>query len=269
MNKKVAVVVPLYKTMFSPEEKTSFRHLRHYLKKYDKYYVVPNHLPKGEFEALGGEIISFPKEFFASVQRYSEMLIREEFYLPFVSYEYILIYQLDALVFSDKLDDWCQKDYDYIGAPWFRPTIGRLSHKEGFPISGGNGGLSLRKVESFLRVIRLAKKIAKRESDSSLLRKWWFIAAVLTQKAHEIWLNSPPQCYPFHEDGFWSFEAPKYDPSFTAAPFEVALQFSFEENPRECFRLNHFQLPFGCHAWERFDKGFWTPYLLAQDRDEL
>jgi hypothetical protein len=32
--------------------------------------------------------------------------------------------------------------------------------------------------------------------------------------------------------------------------------------PRLCFELNGRKLPFGCHAWQRYDRGFWEPYLL-------
>ena len=50
---------------------------------------------------------------------YNRLMMSEQFYRAFEGYEYILIYQLDCLVFSNALEEWCRKGYDYIGAPWF------------------------------------------------------------------------------------------------------------------------------------------------------
>ena len=33
----------------------------------------------------------------------------------------MLIHQLDAFVFEDKLMDWVKRGFDYIGAPWLPP----------------------------------------------------------------------------------------------------------------------------------------------------
>jgi hypothetical protein len=54
----------------------------------------------------------------------------------------------------------------------------------------------------------------------------------------------------------------KYYPRFRLPAVDVALRFAFEASPRVYFALNNYELPFGCHAWERYDKAFWEPYLL-------
>jgi len=46
---------------------------------------------------------------------------------------------------------------------------------------------------------------------------------------------------------------------------EEGLRFAFEGAPRMCFELNQQKLPFGCHAWAKFDRSFWEPYLIASD----
>jgi hypothetical protein len=66
-----------------------------------------------------------------------------------------------------------------------------------------------------------------------------------------------------NNDYFWSYDAPHYWPPFKIAPVDEALQFAFEAAPRLCFELNHRRLPFGCHAWMKFDRDFWKPYLLS------
>ena len=60
-----------------------------------------------------------------------------------------MIYQLDCLVFSDKLLEWCELDYDYIGAPL---PVSKSDPDKGLS-RAGNGGLSLRKAKSFLKVL--------------------------------------------------------------------------------------------------------------------
>lgn len=259
--KKVAIVIPFHKAYISEDENISIRHLNQFLGNFDKFMILPNFLKKVFFKIPKTKIVNFPNEYFTSVSKYCELLNTKIFYEKFLNYEYILIYQLDVLVFSNNLLGWCNKGYDYIGAPFFNPLIGKLSYRTGCPISGANGGFSLRKVSSFIKVIDLAEGLATRSSVNPFIRKLWFILAVLTNKSHKIWLNAAPKDYPFNEDGFWSYEAPKYYPEFKAAPFKEALKFSFERFPRKCFRLNRNQLPFGCHAWKKYDYSFWKAFL--------
>ncbi len=260
--KKVTIVIPFHKSSVSKNEEVSIKHLVKYMGRFDKFLVLPESIKKVSFKIPGvKKIINFPNEYFTSVPKYCELLNTKMFYNKFTDYEYILIYQLDVLVFSNQLLEWCNKDYDFIGAPFFNPVIGKLSFKEHSPLSGGNGGFSLRKVSSFLKVIDIAEKLATRNSINPLIRKLWFFKAVLTNQSHKIWLNAPPQNYPFNEDGFWSYEAPKYYKKFKVAPFKEALKFSFEKFPKKCFKLNRNQLPFGCHAWKKYDYSFWKAYL--------
>lgn len=261
--KKVAVVIPCYKTILSNDEKISLKHLNKFLGRYDKFFISPNSVGKLSFDIPKIKTIYFPDEYFTSVQKYSELLTTKSFYEKFLGYEYILIYQFDALVFSDQLLSWCNKGYDYIGAPLYNSVIGNLSHKKGSPASVGNGGFSLRKVSSFIRTIDLAESVAGRTLANRKIGQFWFLLAALTNRSHGIWLNCPPQDYPFNEDGFWSFEAVKYYPEFKVAPFREALKFSFEKFPEKCIRLNNKKLPFGCHAWARYNRIFWDKYLVS------
>lgn len=258
---KVAVVIPHYRKQLTRDEKISINHLNKYLDKYDKYLVLPESIRKIPVKTSRLKIIHFPSENFKSLATYSELMNSKEFYQKFLDYKYILIYQLDALVFSDQLVAWCKKDFDYIGAPFFKPLIGKLTHKNGQEYSGGNGGLSLRKVASFIKVIEATEETATRNSKSSVTRKLWFLKALVKKLTHKVWLNAAARAYPFNEDGFWSFEAVKYDPNFRVAPFYEALQFSFERFPKKCFKLNNKKLPFGTHGWAKYGRSFWRPYL--------
>ncbi len=274
--KRVAIVVPTHKINFSADEQISLNHLNLYLNKYDKFLVLPEKLKNKKFKLKG-----FKSNFyldnsnFVSWASYCEMMLKEEFYQQFSNYEYILIYQVDVIVFSDQLEYWCKKGYDNIGAPFFRPInfgppffepiIGFLSRKKDSPLCGC-GGFCLRKVESCIKMIQLVNNQATRKSKNLRLRRLWFLIAALTGKSHHKWLKAPADSYPFAEDGFWSFEAPKYDSKFRLGSFQDSLKFSFERFPRHCFNLNKNKLPFGAHAWAKHDKAFWEPYLVKLNK---
>lgn len=260
--KTVAIIThAYYRPHLSADEKISLEHLKKYLNKYDKYLVVPDDVNVNDIKQNGFRFIKFPRKHFVSAEAYNKLLLSEEYYQAFKDYKFILIYQLDALVFSDRLMYWCHKGYDNISAPWFYSIIGFFTHKEGYPISGGNGGFSLRKVESCLKVLKRVNKEAKRSSNQSWIRRFWYYLAIITGQSHKIWLKARAEEYPFNEDGFWSLEAPKYLSGFKVAPFKVAIRFSFETFPRVCFFFNKRRLPFGCHAWGKYDRGFWLRFL--------
>lgn len=265
--KTVAIITPaFYKPSFSPEELISLEHLNKFLNKHDKYFLVPDNITIdiGKYKRKGFRFVKFPSKYFANTITYNNLLLSKDFYQAFSKYKYILIYQLDALVFSKQLLKWCNSGYDYVAAPWFKSIIGSLSHKKGLPPSGGNGGFSLRNVKKSLKILNIVEKQSKRSSNKHWVRKIWFFWAVITGKSHKIWLDAPADNYPFNEDGFWALEAPKYLSDYKVAPLKVAIQFAFERFPRKCFHLNNERLPFGCHAWERYDKEFWLPYLEKQ-----
>lgn len=266
----VAVVVPGYnRAQFTADEEISFRHLEHFLGRYDKFLVVPQSL---EIERPGFQLQRFPDSYFGSAIANAKLMLSPTFYRSFQKYRYILIYQLDALVFSDRLLEWCATDLDYVGAPWMQS---RDSPWVGTP-RVGNGGFSLRKVSSFLRVLSSEKYWIDPEvywHRISSGKPWYSRWAYLPRKwlkqikrfnsvkrEVELWHLRPDGTR--NEDHFWSDEAVRYDAHFKVAPFDVGLRFAFEVVPRQCFELNQHNLPFGCHAWPRYDRSFWEPHLL-------
>lgn len=266
--KNVAIVVPIYKVNLTFAEEISLKHLLHFLKKYDLYLVTPESMEVVDYP--GFTIIQFNDHFFNNIASYSRLLLSRCFYESFVDYKYILIYQLDCLVFSDNLTEWCEKGFDYFGAPWFRSKI---DPSQGFS-RVGNGGLSLRKIESFLRVIDSQRYVEESVSYwtdllstplgdiNHLPKPHRYLKRLQTlHQAHRgvRWYTSQ---YTLNEDHFWSDRAKLFYPDFKVPPVDTALSFSFERFPRYCFEQNHRCLPFGCHAWAKWDQRFWEPYLL-------
>jgi hypothetical protein len=224
----VAVAVPHWGAPLEEDERISLRQLERFLGRYDRYAV-------GE-PLAGFERIRFPGRYFKNPVTYSRLLLSKRFYDAFADYDYVLVHQLDALVFRDELEEWCGLGLDYVGAPWL-PC-------EAVPFvtepAVGNGGLSLRRVAAFREVLerageRYARRWVKGRSDSR---------------------------FEAHEDLFWSFDAQRFLPELRIASVEEALRFAFEVEPRRAVELAGGKLPFGAHAWARYDREFWEPYLL-------
>ena len=144
----------------------------------------------------------------------------------------------------------------------------------------GNGGLSLRRTRTALRVLRSFSYIWKpRELLHGPASAPIELVNVLTWEFREknrrcdslrtalrnlVFGNNtfyPLNDFSVHEDLFWGLIAARNFSWFKVAPVEEARKFSIEGNPRQLFALNRNQLPFGCHAWSKHDREFWAPYI--------
>jgi hypothetical protein len=271
----VAVVTPVVKFPLSADEAVSLRHLREYLGGFDRYIIGPRKLPK-DFSDF--KLRPFAAKYFMGVYDYNRLLLTEKFYRAFTEYEYILIYQLDCLVFANNLADWCERGWDYVGAPWLRD---RQDPAKGF--SGvGNGGFSLRKVKAALsvfgskQIVDDPNELAHRAGRAKLLYeglKWapplQRLFVKIKRSLHRRGYHNDVHRFAreladvrHHEDYFWAFESSKFLSEFRIPEPQEALGFSFEMAPRYCFEVNGGRLPFGCHAWSKYDRKFWEPFLL-------
>lgn len=219
----VAVVIPIYREKLNSFEKISLMQAMNILKKYDIVLVMPKGLHIDLVHNCKVEY--FSKEYFLSISSYNRLMLSEEFYCRFGNYKYILIYQLDAFVFLDELLYFCSLGYDYVGAPWLHGIYKYVDEKH-CVWNVGNGGLSLRKISSFIRAVREEKENIK--------------------------------TYEGNEDVFFSTMNYKW---FKVAPMDIALQFSFEREVENCYEKNGRNIPFGCHAWERYNFRFWKPFI--------
>jgi hypothetical protein len=144
----------------------------------------------------------------------------------------------------------------------------------------GNGGCTLYRVASVCRVLQtrhrreprtriidlIARNNERLEPVYRLLarmqrrRSHPFVERVLEHRAR----TRDPLGHGISTDQFWSLEARRYMPSFRLASVDEALGFAFEAGPRECFERNGRRVPFGCHAWAKYDRAFWEPFLLRE-----
>lgn len=218
----VAVVIPLYRDYIEPSERISLNQAEHILREYTIIFVMPEGMAFNEGDKYRKEY--FEKEHFVSIKAYNDLLLKTKFYERFAEFQYILIYQLDAFVFEDRLMYFCDLQYDYIGAPWLS-GVQEYVDSQHTVWHVGNGGFSLRNVSGCINLLK--RRIVSQDCT-------------------------------INEDVY--FSSGNSD-DFRVAPIKVALEFAFEMEVKKCFELNEGRCPFGCHAWERFDIKFWKPYI--------
>jgi len=265
------IIVPIYRSTMTSDEELSLSSIRKYLSGYGICFVAPNTLDLDAVIESGETVERFPEEFFMGIDGYNRLLKSRSFYERFSDHDYILIAQLDCLIFSCDLDQWMAKGYDYLAAPWFKRFA--KDHRPGL-WRVGNGGLSLRKVASYLRVLdqqvvrgsiyprwgHYAWKPPLKSLESGIYTKISeFFGFNPFAKYHDV--ENELEKFPYNEDVFWAIEAPKFDPSYKVAEAEKALPFAFEVAPRWSYEKNNNRLPFGCHAWARYDRQFWKEMM--------
>jgi len=269
--KRVAVVVPWSdREHFTADEEVSIHHLFHYLGVHDKYLLVPR---GSRFSPLGFHVVQLPKRYFGSPSSHDRLLYKAWFYKLFLEYEFILFYHLDSLVLENNILRWCSGDFDFIGPPWIKcedspwVDVPRV----------GNGGFSLLRVSRAIEVLTNRYRM----DPNTLIHDWfsefcplWFVH-VLTlalgnsgrvrfiDRLLEEWSES--RCPTNHgrgNDQFWADKAVKYVSEFRVASLQDGLQFAFEVSPQTCYEMAGNRMPFGCHAWAKYDREFWLPHLL-------
>ncbi|GGN14767.1 hypothetical protein GCM10010967_59060 [Dyadobacter beijingensis] len=241
----VAVVIPVYQSAMTDAEQMSLKQCMAVLGNYPVVIAKPASLDltalRGEYPALAFE--SFEDSYFKSVDAYNRLMTSIDFYKTFTAYEYILIYQLDAFVFRDELTAWCAKGYDYIGAPSLhQPKYDTVPAGSAQIFADAlstqrvvlNGGLSLRRIPAFLRYLKI--------------------------------YNTFYPAWKGNEDMLFCQEATRLKPLkifMTLPKWPEALRFAFEKSPAASYELTHHELPFACHAWERYEPSFWARFIAV------
>ena len=152
------IAIPAYKEELNIDEVISLKRLHTVLKMKDNVFLFcPLELNIDKYKEIFPElqVMEFEPENFTSIDAYSHLCMKYEFYDAFSAYKYMVIYQLDCYLLEDNLASWCEKNYDYIGAPIVVPHSDWQNFRYNadkqmvFTPSVGNGGFSLRKIETF------------------------------------------------------------------------------------------------------------------------
>lgn len=232
MSSSAAVVIPVYKNELEWYEKIALRQAQKVFQHNPIFFVMPEdftgaYIPPVNANSKRFRKVHFPARFFSSIEGYNELMLSAGFYRVFDSYEYILIYQLDAFVFSDQLESFCALGYDYIGAPWpFH--CGHLPSVFGRNVflHVGNGGFSLRNTKACIELL----------------------------EKHASWVEA----WNYTEDTFFAYYGKYGNTCFKLAPVNVAYRFAWDFYPSRYARKTKGVLPFGCHSWQRRDASLYV-----------
>jgi hypothetical protein len=293
---RVCVVIPVYKKIVDPREIAALKQGLSIFHSYPLIFLCPQSFDQSgldEYRHLHPQISfeKFSDENFTSVDAYSVLLLDPRFYQRFSAHEFMLIYQTDAYVFRDELLEWCDKNFDYIGAPWtnnsnpwFRDLISRKGGLQigsvSFYPNAGNGGFSLRNIAkinslmskkiNFLEAIKVRKVLRKsrtgsdkRSSFSKRIMEIVFCARFFLQKKTygEICYYVLKREIKSAEDIVFAIAFPSIFPNFKTAKASDAVGFSFEFEAEALYNLNDSKLPFGCHAWYKVSAEFWKKFI--------
>ncbi len=264
---KCAVVIPIYKENPVKFELISFVQCLKILHEYTVFLVAPDGFSLNTYQSYCNnktQVIYFKKNFFKNIKGYNKLLTSKIFYKSFEMFEYILIYQLDAYVFKNELDTWCKKGYDYIGAPWFKGLHKNLSTNLE---AVGNGGFSLRKINSFQNLLNnweayfnvrhiIKSNYIKKKTKIILLSYKLF--SLFTFRKVKLNLNN---LFLENEDYIFSLIFSKELNLLSIPSPSIALTFAFEMNPSFLYEVNNKKLPFGCHGWYKHDIDFWKKFI--------
>lgn len=273
MNQKNIVIIPIYKESLKDFEIVSLKQCLHVFSQRPVFFVTYRELTLdfyNEIIAASGTVSGiefFDKTYFDSVWGYNNLLLSLEFYSRFHDYENMLIYQLDAYAFQDDLDAWCTRGYDYIGAPWFKK---HRTHEEGKRLwKVGNGGFSLRRIKSYIDILSCEgplfnpweswRRLNTYDLTHMPLKLVFLLAKYFGYKntLHELL-----QIFKNNEDVFWSSAFVNSSIPFRVPSAKEAISFAFEKSPGYLFKMNGNKLPFGCHAWQKYEfDTFWKQHI--------
>ncbi|MCF3109478.1 hypothetical protein LL912_11915 [Niabella sp. CC-SYL272] len=258
MSNKVAVVIPVYKTVLKEYEEISLTQCCKVLGAHHLFLIKPEELDHAIYTPFFRNskfyTESFSSHFFKDIKGYNNLMLSAEFYQRFSNYDFILIYQTDAFVFKDELQFWCRQGFDYIGAPWverykwkrkIRSHLHyRFNRKQAnsnqptllqFYNRVGNGGFSLRRTEKFYNLCKTERDLID-------------------------FYNANNDSKFFNEDVFWSLEVNRLKKRLNIPDYKEAMHFSIEQQPELAMKLMDNELPFGLHGINIYPD-FWRPYI--------
>jgi hypothetical protein len=268
MKDLAVIVIIAHKSILSKNEETSLLQCSKIFSNYPIKFICPKGLDVQVYKELlpDANIDFIDKKWHSSYHMFSMLKVDKLLYKKYKKFKYILFYEADAWVFRDELKYWGDKNFDNIGAPWFEGHAAGNSTKI---IGVGNGGFCLRKNESCLRVIKRLQviKVARMFWFKSYLQALIPFAKVLTICRNRLKIKDVEKLNAFIlnkevlEDRYWSEGMGDVFSDFKVADIESSIRFSFEVRPSLLFEMNGHKLPFGCHAWEKYEPEFWKQFI--------
>lgn len=273
---QVQVVIPVYAPTLTKNEVLSLQQCLRVLNKYPITLATHRDVDLRAYQDVFLEaerpfkVVYYESSFFTSVFAYSKLLLNRDFYARFKEFDYLLIYQLDGFVFKDELSDWCSKDFDYIGAPWLKHYGYNYDGTELWKV--GNGGVSLRKISTFLNAF---------DQPFPFKSSWFFIKSIRTKQLPTMLMTTLRMLLELtfsrrtveyilqkytdervNEDCFWAEAFQGTVLEMNIPDVLTGARFCIEKKPSHVYELIGKQLPFTCHAFEKYEyETFWKEII--------
>ncbi|MGX9418439.1 DUF5672 family protein [Vibrio sp. WJH972] len=231
--KRLCVIIPIHKEKLDQNEISALKSYQQYFENIDLSFIAPRALDCSFYEENypNYSIRRFNNYYFKSPKTYNKLMLNKIFYTQYTNYEYIIIAHTDAIIFNYKADlnEFLDMGYDYVGPPWYSQPISRKTsnwkylikriviHKPSVLESGG-GGFSLRKVDSFVRLLSL---------ENLFVKIFWH----------------------FNEDIYFAYRGNVGKNRISVAPTEVAEKFALEEGMNTKAEVLK---PIALHAWTHY-----------------
>jgi hypothetical protein len=257
------ILIIAHKELLSDTEKASLKQCYSVLGRHTIRLICPKGLNVNEYLKIApnAQFEFIDPKWQANYIMFNRLKVVPFLYKKFSNYKFVLFYELDAWVFRDELMYWCDKDYDYIGAPWLDGWNKAKPNAEMIGI--GNGGFSLRKIKSHLKALHRFSYIKKpidlykEFSSNRSIRSFITLLKNLTFRNNTFILFND---YYLHEDVFWGIIVARNFKWYKLPSTNEALKFSIETAPSR-FISEADKLPFGCHAWHKNEPNFWQKYI--------
>lgn len=263
---QVIVLVPTHLERLDKELAATLLHNATQLEGYKLEVILPETCNASWYEAffaehgINGTIRLVRAEYFGSPAAVNRMGTDPAFYRMYEEFDFVLICHLDAWVFRDQLAYWMDEGYDFIGAPLFLPENDKVHFLQRMAPFGGNGGLSLRRVVSCIRILETFQpgfdlwRIAQAVWFLMRNRQWRFISILfrLLRELSQDW-RSTCEKYNIYEDVFFTIIAPLCGNRISIPSSRTAMKFACEVNyplfQKELFRL---EPPLGIHGYDKY-----------------
>lgn len=254
--KTCVIAIPIYKEELNNWEKLSVNMCMRQDLRMDVWFISPKDLETDWYRLNYPEfkIVTY-KGWDGTIASYNKMTLSKDFYSCFLEYEYVLIYQTDALLLKpvSEILKFIDLGYDYIGAPWleFEYEGGREVPKYVLPkwkkwrcihsickvkrCMVGNGGFSLRKVSAMKRLM--------------CRHKFRILFWTGNEDVFIGYYGTPPAC------------------EIKIAPVNVAKEFSLESCIEKEYKLGI--RPLGIHGWQKYAKEFVIRDILGDIGHEM
>lgn len=278
--KEICIIIPIYKIELNSFEIQSVNQCIKILSDYSIHFACPNGLNIDFYKENFLKIENFTffdKDYFKDIAGYNRLMLSVGFYRTFNKYKYMLIHQTDCYVFRDELLDWSERGYDYIGGIWFEDFIGN-PYKDAKVWYAGNGGFSLRKTKSMIRLLSSKKPLKsfkqlvteKKQLYKTGKIKFFkeFFLLPLNLFGYKNNYNYHSKKYNLNEDFYFIEAYSKYN-DLKVPKVDKTLSFSWDRCPAFLYEKLEY-LPFGCHAWFREDfpyegnKEFWLKHITEK-----